>query len=306
MKLLIPMVNKSSHRILFKGFKRLLLVCPILLLLSCTKRHVEQTARSGQMILAVDKQLADIAGSQLKMFKGYYPDAHISVIPVSSKESMKLLLDHRVRAALIGGALEPAEELLFATEKSPLRREPVARDALVCIVNSRNPLRSISLDELKNIFNGRGERGMQAFVTADDFRLQSLFASIMGIKTGNLRAWGCSSDSAMVMRISADNSAVGLLFQSSPEMRRLSENAISNVRILPLSKESKSALGLFPIQQNIYDGSYPLVTTVYYVYYSNDPLATGFGAWLGSAGQKAFERSFLAPFKLVERTIILN
>jgi phosphate transport system substrate-binding protein len=211
-----------------------------------------------------------------------------------------------VRAALIGGAPEAAEESLFATENPPLRREPVARDALVCIVNSRNPLRSISLEELKDLFTGRGERGIQALVTADDFRLQSLFAATMGNKKENLRAWGCSSDSAMIMRISADNRAVGLLFQSSPEMKRLLENAKSNIRILPLSKESKSALRFMPTQQNIYDGSYPLVTTVYYVYYSGDPLTAGFGAWLGSAGQKAFERSSFAPFKLVERTIILN
>jgi len=258
------------------------------------------------MTLAVDKQLEDIAGAQVRMFQSYYPDAHISVIPVSSKESMKLLLDHKVRTALIGGAPEAAEEALFAKEKSPLHREPVARDALVCIVNSQNQLRNISLDELKNTFTGRGERGMQAFVTADDFRLQSLFTATMGNKREKLRAWGCSSDSALIMRISADYSAVGLLFQSSPEMRRLSENAKRNIRILPLSRKSRSTPGLLPTQQNIYDGSYPLVTTVYYLYYSGDPLAAGFGAWLRSAGQKAFERSSLAPFELVERTIILN
>ena len=65
-------------------------------------------------------------------------------------------------------------------------------------------------------------------------------------------------------------------------------------------------MALFPTQQTMFDGSYPLVTTVYYVYFSGDALAAGFGSWLGSGGQKAFERSSLAPFKLVERTIILN
>ena len=49
-----------------------------------------------------------------------------------------------------------------------------------------------------------------------------------------------------------------------------------------------------------------LAATVYYVYYQGDALAAGFGSWLGSAGQKAFERSSLAPYRLVERTIILK
>ncbi len=300
------MANNSFRRIPFKVFNSLLLVCPIFLLLSCMKPQVEQTARSGQMTLAVDKQLGDIAVSQVKMFRSYYPDAHVSVISVNSKESMKLLLEHTVRAALIGGPLEAAEEALFAKESSLLRREPVGRDALVCIVNTRNPLRNISLEELKHTFTRREERGIQALVTADDFRLQSFFAALIGDKRENLRAWGCKSDSALIMRISSDDSAVGLLFQSSPELKRLSENPKSNIRVLPLLRKSGNTPWILPTQQNIYDGSYPLVTTVYYVYYSGDPLAAGFGAWLGSAGQKVFERSSLAPFQLVERTIILN
>ena len=300
------MNNNLFFRITFKIIQSLLLLSPLSLVLSCTKPHNEQTARSGQMTLAVDKQLEDIAGAQVRMFKSYYADAHISLIPVSSKESMRLLLDHKVTAVLIGGAPEAAEERLVAREKSPLRREPVAQDALVCIVNRGNSLRSISLEDLKNIFTGKSVRGIPALATADDFRLQSLFAAITGEKRENLRAWGCDSDSALVLRVSADNSAVGLLFQSSPAMRRLSKNAKSNIRILPVSRESATTQGFLPTQQNIYDGSYPLVSTVYYFYYSRDPLAAGFGAWLRSAGQKAFERSSLAPFQLVERTIILN
>ncbi len=306
MNLLIPMTCKSCHRIPLKVINTLLPVFLIVLMQSCSPRQVDDTARSGQMTLAVDKQLADIADSQVKMFRGYYPDAHISLMPVSSNESLKLLLDHRVRGALIGGTPEAAEEALFATQSSSLRREAVAHDAIVCIVNSRNPLRSISLEELKNLFTGQREHGMTALVKADDFRLQSNFAATTGIKRENIRAWGCSSDSTLIMRIAADESALGLLFQSSPEVRRVLERATGNIRILPIANKLNGAAALFPTQQTIFDGSYPLVTSVYYLYFSGDPLAAGFGAWLGSGGQKAFERSSYAPFKLVERTIILH
>ncbi|MEI6638807.1 MAG: phosphate-binding protein [Chlorobium sp.] len=306
MNLLIPITNNSCHRLPFKVMNALLPLFLILLLQGCSKRRVDETARSGQMTLAVDRQLADIADSQLKIFSGYYPDAHISLMPVSSNQSLKLLLDRRVRGALIGGMPDAAEEALFGTPSSSLRREAVAHDAIVCMVNSRSPLRSISLEELKNLFTGQDGRGMTALVMADDFSLQSHFAATTGIKRGEIRAWGCSSDSALIRRIAADKSAVGLLFHSSPEVRRVSESATSSIKILPLAKKSKDAVALFPTQQTIFDGSYPLVTTVYYLYFSEDPLATGLGAWLGSGGQKAFERSSLAPFKLVERTIILN
>ncbi len=274
--------------------------------MSCVQGQIDDTAKSGKMDLALDRQLLTVARSQVTMFNSYYPDAHISLLPVSSDKSLRLLLDHQARAALIAGRADAAEDSLLASQNTPLRREPVARDAIVCIVNSRNPLKSLSLKDLRTLFTTKKTEGMIPLVTADDFHLQSLFAAITGTKRANLQAWGCQSDPALLTRLSADESAIGLLFHSSTALKDVLAYAKGNIRMLPLAKEGKGALSLLPTQQNIFDGSYPLVTTVYYVYYSGDPLAAGFGAWLSGAGQKAFERSSLAPCKLVERTLILH
>jgi phosphate transport system substrate-binding protein len=303
---LLAMRNKLFQR----SFLTLIpLVFPLLSLffmLSCTQRPADETARSGKMTLAVDRQLGDIADSQTKMFSSYYPDAHLTVTPVSSNKSIKLLLNRSVRAALIGGKPEATEDSLFATKKPSLRREPVARDAIVCIVNSRNPSRKISLEELDALFTGSEKKGLTPLVTADDFRLQSIFASKMGKRRDDLKPWACTSDAELIRRVSADNNAVGLLFNSSPELTIETSKNKSHIRILSVSEKTRATPPYLPTQQHIYDGRYPLVVTVYYVYYAGDALAAGFGAWLGSAGQKAFERSSFAPVKLVERKIFLN
>ncbi len=296
-------LNMSCHRKGFKIITVLLLLFPMIFLLHCTQRPADDTARSGQMSIAVDRQFEDIIGSEVTMFSSYYPDAHISLMAVSSNKSLKLLLNHQVRAALIGGEPEVAEDSLLAALKSPLRREPIARDAMICIVNVVNPAKQISLEEIKDLFIGKGKSGMIPLVTADDLRLHSFLATKTGGKRSDLRAWACSSDEELMNRVSADKKAVGLLFRSSFNMVSQNKKRSDSVRILPVAKEGSASL---PTQQNIFDGSYPLVTTVYYVYYPGDALAAGFGAWLGSEGQKAFERSDLAPFKLVERTITLK
>jgi phosphate transport system substrate-binding protein len=262
------------------------------------------------MILALDRQFEEIAGIQAEMFSRYYPDAKITLVPVASTKSLKYLLDGKVRAVLISGKPEAGEDSLFVQQKKAIRCEAVARDAIVCIVNRENPVNTLSVRELGALFSGEGKRGAIPLVTADDFRLISLLATKTGKKRAELRPWACNSDVELLARVSSDKQAVGLLFNLSLDRAlklAVKEGKSRNeIRILPIAKESSAAPACLPTQQNIFEGRYPLVTNVYYVYYPGDALAAGFGSWLGSSGQKAFERSALAPFRLVERTIILK
>ncbi|NTV06100.1 MAG: phosphate-binding protein [Chlorobiaceae bacterium] len=299
------------YRAALKIMGGLFILFPAFLMLNCTQRPDAETARSGNMTLALDRQFEEITASQSEMFSRYYPGAKITLKPVSSGKSLKHLLDGKVRAALISGEPEAGEDALFAQLKRPIRREPVAREALVCIVNIRNPVLTLSVNELGALFSAKGEKGATPLITADDFRLLSLLASTTGKKREELHPWACSSDSELIERVAADKRAIGVLFHSSfdaaMKMALRQGKNFDSIRILPLAKRGGGTPAYLPTQQNIFDGRYPLVTTVYYVYYPGDALAAGFGSWLGSSGgQKAFERSSLAPYRLVNRTIILK
>jgi phosphate transport system substrate-binding protein len=303
--------NKVMYRAALKIMRGLLILFPALLLLNCTQRQDAETARSGKMILALDRQFEEVAASQAEMFSRYYPGAKITLKPVASGKSLKHLLDGKVRAALISGEPEAGEDSLFAQLKQPVRREPVAREALVCIVNSHNPVLMLSVIELGALFSAKGEKSSTPLVTADDFRLFSHLAATTKKKREELHPWACSSDIELIERVAADDRAIGVLFLSSFDAAikkaHQPEKIYDRIRILPLAKGDGSSPACLPTQQNIFDGRYPLVTTVYYVYYPGDALAAGFGSWLGgSEGQKVFERSSLAPYRLVNRTIILK
>lgn len=300
------MNNQAYQKAPIKLFNVLLLFLLMLFLVNCSHRKGGDSARSGEMTLAVDRQLGDIASSQIETFTRYYPDAVIKLQSSGSDKTMKHLLDRNVRAALISGKPEAVEDSLFATMHRPLRLEPVARDAIVCIVNRTNPLNKLSLKELKSIFSGKESSGVTPLVTADDYRLQSVFAAAAGIDKKEIRAGGCSSENELINRVSSDHKAIGLLFRSSLDGALKAGNGQKDIRIIPLAKEADGSLPSEPTQQNIFEGRYPLVTTVYYVYYAGDVLAAGFGSWLSTTGQKAFEKSSLAPYRAFERTIILK
>jgi phosphate transport system substrate-binding protein len=302
--------KSSSQRTSLKVINALVLLFSGFFLLNCTERQDEETARSGKMTFAVDQQLEDIARIQTGMFSRYYPEAHITPLPVRSDNTIKLLLDRSVRAAVIDGETAAAEDSLFAKRNYPLRREPIARDALVCIVNSKNPLRAISVEELGELFFTSSKKGVTPLIE-NDYRLRSFFAAKTGKKGSDLRASTCGSHKELILRVSSDKNAFALLFNSSlvktlNDMALHSRNEPQKTRILLLSGKSDNTPACLPTQQNMFEGSYPLVTTLYYVYYPGDALAAGFGAWLGSSGQKVFERSSFAPHRLVERTIILK
>jgi phosphate transport system substrate-binding protein len=299
-------MHNATYRSAFTVFSCLLFSFPFFFVLNCAQHPAGETARSGNITVAVDRQFEEISGNQAEMFSRYYPEARITVVPVAPAKSLQNLFDGRVKAALISGEPERGEDSLFAQLKRPVRREPVARDAIVCIVNNRNSAVMFSIRDLGALFSEQGKRGVIPLVTAGDVRLLSILAAKVGKTRDELHPWACNSDTELIKRVSRDNHAVGLLFYSALNTAIKQGTLADSVRIVALAKEGTDVPAYLPTQQNIFEGRYPLATLVYYVYYPGDILAAGFGSWLGSSGQKVFERSSLAPYRLVERTIILK
>jgi phosphate transport system substrate-binding protein len=299
-------MNKiTRQKSIAKAINYFLSLLLMLMLADCTHSSDDESARSGTLTVIVDHQLEGAAAMQKELFSRYYPDARISLMPVVSAKSIMYLLERKAGAALINGGLQGSEDSLVSSLKLPLRREAVGHDAIVCIVNKSNPIRSLSLDELTMLYTGQ-QKAAVPLVTRDDYRLLTIFADKTGKKRGDLHAWASGSDVELISRVASDKNAVGLLFRSSLKTAQNSLLEQDQVKIVALGKGSAHESSCLPTPQNIFDGSYPLATTVYYVYYSGNALAAGFGSWLGSNGQKGFERSSLVPVRLLERTIILK
>jgi len=271
-------------------------------------RDARMSATAGKLRLSVDASLGEAAAAQAKIFSAHYPDASVAVVQELTGKTLLALLKKESDAALVNGMLLPGEDSLLAHPKLGGRKEPVARDALICIVSRRSSLDSVSTGTLGAMLSGREstKREFVLWTARNDYRLLATLRQLLDTGNATLHAMQADSDSLLVENTADDPRAAGLLYLSTWNTLSLSEKTRSRIRVLPVASAKAGSAAVMPSEQHIYDGRYPLATIVYYIYIPGNPLAAGLGSWLSREGQKGFERGYLAPFRQLPRTIILK
>ena len=269
------------------------------------------TPISGTLTVALDKSLAPVAEIQAKAFSEQYPQAAIKFTSDSSRPVLQLL-ERRVAAALIEGALSAREDSLLSTLKRPVKRQSVARNALVLVVNRANPVRAVSLSDLKALFSGKisdwkalgGSPGrIVACLDGSNLRARSLLSDLLFGKTDALVASAEPDMPSLLQRVLSDRFALAVMTLPEYAAALRSGDYAGSIVALPVSADGE------PVQaspETVYTGKYPLSTDIFYLYDPYNPLATGFGAWLAKEGQKLFERGDMAPYQQLVRTIIIK
>ncbi|NTU90997.1 MAG: phosphate-binding protein [Chlorobiaceae bacterium] len=272
-----------------------------------------RTPTRGAASVAVDKSLISVIELQAGTFTDHYPEAKVSLKPEPSGRTLLRLIDRVTGGAVIDGALTREEDSVITSLNRPLKRQPIARNGLVFIVNRENPIRSISVELLKGIFSGELNDWSQAggkpgsivtCVDGSDFRTQAMLSSLLFGRARRLSASASEDTGALIDRVAGDERAAAVvtmtqygLILHSPQGRY--------IKALPLSKTGQDS-PVMASPSTVYSGAYPLVSIVYYLYDPFDATATGFGAWLSKEGQKYFERGDMAPYNQTVRTIILK
>jgi phosphate transport system substrate-binding protein len=270
------------------------------------------TPISGTVAVAVDQSLSPVAEIQAKAFSEQYPQATVKLSSKSSHVVLKLL-EREADAALIEGELSEREDSLLKSLSHPVKRQPVARNGLVFVVNRANPVRSISVDALKGIFSGRlsewqslgGSSGkIVACLDGSDLRARLLLSEMLFGKPDALSASAAPDMTRLLNRIRDDRQAAAVMTLPAYAEALRSGGYAGSIKAVPVSGASGNPVAASP--ETLYTGEYPLCTVIYYLYDPYDPLATGFGAWLAKEGQKLFERGDMAPYEQLVRTIILK
>ena len=83
-----------------------------------------------------------------------YPQEVVTVSGTGTGEGVKSLVDGVVDLAAASRDLRPEERERAQAAKVTLRRSTVARDGLAVIVNASNPIRELTLDQLRGIYLG--------------------------------------------------------------------------------------------------------------------------------------------------------
>lgn len=271
---------------------------------------VPETAKSGFLKVGAQNALAETAGDVVRIFSRYYPDASIELEAASFEDLFNSFLQKRIGAMFWSGLPGGHETSLLDRAGIQYRLEPVARNAIICIVNADNPLQYICLEDLAEIYTARKSRwddgeGIKAYINRNDIGLQKQFLIMAASEETRLAAWHSESDEELVRLVAREKGAVAIMPFSSVREMLSSSRISSSVKIVALCKK-RGEPPVAPTQFTIYNEEYPLGYIVYYMYRKEKELAVGFGAWLAKEGQKGFMRSSMAPYRRPVRVIHLK
>ncbi len=268
----------------------------------------------GSLTVAADNSLLPVAQLQSRVFTEHYPQAAVRFSAVASVPPVLQLLRREAGGAIIEGELSHQEDSLLLSLNRPINRQPIARNALVLVVNRANPVRSISVESLKGVFSGKvtdwkslgGTGGaIVACLDGSDLRARTVLSGMLFNRPDQLSASAEPDESSLLSRLREDEHTAAIMTLPAYARALRSAGSRADIKAVPVSgTEGGQPVSATP--ETVYSGSYPLVTIVYYLYNPSDPLATGFGAWLAKEGQKLFERGDMAPFEQPVRSIILK
>jgi phosphate transport system substrate-binding protein len=288
------------------------------LLVSCgNTKHKDgrtDTYSSGVISFASDESFSPIVESERDIFQHTYQDAKVNPIYTNESDGMKMLLNLKINL-LITSRYFKASELknLRARDFSPVGVK-LAYDALALIINKNNTDTCISVNDIKNILNGKvtkwsdiypkSRRGEIVLVFDNKKSSAVHFAedSILGgkpITSKNVVATNKTAD--VISYVEKTPGAIGIIGSNWLNDKGDSTNLTfnKNIRLMSVSRLPKAnPLNSYkPYQYYIYDGSYPLIRTIFALL--NDPyngLPWGFAHFIESPkGQLIMLKSGLLP-----------
>jgi phosphate transport system substrate-binding protein len=263
---------------------------------------------------ASDESFSPIVESERDIFQHTYQDAKVNPIYTNESDGMKMLLNLKINL-LITSRYFKASELknLRARDFSPVGVK-LAYDALALIINKNNTDTCISVNDIKNILNGKvtkwsdiypkSRRGEIVLVFDNKKSSAVHFAedSILGgkpITSKNVVATNKTAD--VISYVEKTPGAIGIIGSNWLNDKGDSTNLTfnKNIRLMSVSRLPKAnPLNSYkPYQYYIYDGSYPLIRTIFALL--NDPyngLPWGFAHFIESPkGQLIMLKSGLLP-----------
>lgn len=277
------------------------------------KKEIPNTMLTGQAVIAADEALMPLMNAELDVFQSAYSYASIDCRFVSEYDAINLLLQEKIRLAVVARPLNQTEIDFFNSIKIIPESIPLAYDAIAVIVHPENRVEEVTFAQISKIMSGEASEWSQIkdsrmtgnirqiFDTKSSGIIRSLNDSLhLNNKiSGDISFAGNSKN--VIDQVASDPGAIGFVgfnWLSENESVKVQE-MLGRVKLLAISSASiaDSINSFKPSAANLYNHRYPLARKVYAIY--TDPaasLARGFLAHLTSErGQKIIYRMGLKP-----------
>lgn len=241
--------------------------------------------KADDIRLAVSVRMHDLSRTWAEAFMNSSPDISIGIRPCSDDIGIAALIDGTVDACVTMRPMRAEERRLLKERYFTTGREAVvASDAIGIFVHRDNPVRSLSIDTIRDIFSGRIINWNE--VGGNDERILLYGAHVLPedpfyFRDSILRD-RTLSDALIPL---ADDRAVAAAVASTPQavgfgsIAAVGQTDAVAVAVRPVSGGAPVA----PASAGRINGSYPLMQPVYlYTRTGSDDILTSFVRWTGS------------------------
>lgn len=260
---------------------------------------------SGSATIFCDDGFKNILDEEIEVFEYSYPDASIIPFYVSEGEAIDSLMADATQAIISTRELSKEQiEYMKSKFKRVVRQNAIAVDAVALIINKKNPVDALSMDEISDIMNGKITKWSQ-LAGNDTTAIKVVFDHAESSTVGYLKdkflpdgkklsetvnAFAQENNAAVFDVVKTDPNALGVISVSClgddlskakdvPIDKRMADyqnendtvatNLTTEVKILKVSNPTEdndfSPVSYKPYQAYIYTGEYPLVRKIYMV-----------------------------------------
>jgi phosphate transport system substrate-binding protein len=291
-----------------KNWKKFLVIC--ILFAACntdaSKDQKQNAADSNTIGISIDESFKPVMAEQIKVFESSYPDTKVLAEYKPEAECLKDLDRDSTRMVIISRELSRIETAHFNTTiefKPEFAR--LAEDAVAVIINRGNPDSTYSINDLKQILTGTGDKKINVAIDGNTATSTVRYLRDSLLKGGNFgkNVTGAKNSEDLINYIATTPGAIGFVgisWLTNPQTKQ-QEQSVTQVKMALIEcKNCEKGVFAKPSQQTITFNQYPLVRGLYYVLKENYAgLGSRFVQFLSTErGQLIFRRALLVPTRM--------
>lgn len=306
----------------------LLIASTSLLYTSCSNEKDAgeiSTPTRGHVKISVDESFQPIIETQVSTFEGIYKYATIEAGYKPEGSVIRDLLNDSTRIAVLSRELTPDETAAFDKQKRIARTTKFAIDAVALIVNKNNKDTLLTLEQVRNIFQGKHKAWKEISSNSTLGNITIVFDNnnsstaryVKDSLTTNQQlppnTYASQSHSALIDYVAQNENAVGVIGVNW--ISDFDDNAVrgflDKVNIIGISTSSNPTSNdeyYQPYQAYIAQAAYPLRRFLYVINMEGRAgLGTGFASYVaGDKGQRIILKSGLVPATMPVRVVGLQ
>ncbi len=282
----------------------------LLFVFSCQKKNeVIDTITEGKATIYVDESILPIIEDEVAVFETEY-NAKLHLVSKSENEIINDLFNDTARIVILTRTLSDKELKVFQSKKITPKTKPFATDAVAFIKSKATNDTLIALQDVIDFLHGKAVPTIKGLVFDNANSSTARYISkISGVSVNNQKnVFSFKTNEEVLKYVAKNNGMVGVIgmnwiFQPPLDL----QETVDNVNVLGVKDVNKSEY-IFPTQENLAQGKYPLARRLYIVNCQGYPgLGMGFNSFLiGERGQRIILKSGLVPEQIPTRKISIR